>query len=116
MLGAKNCTVTVEIEGDQVLIVLDRKTDCILMPWQDAEHLARAIRGAIAILRDDYDLLDPAALEAEQRQIKLNTCQGKLALIFDHTDRVRYSWRTAGVLEAAIRIKAQELQYEAKEV
>ena len=109
---AENVQVSVEAENDRsILLVLDRFTDCILIPWQDAYALAGAIDKAVRDAMDEGDIIDPARLIREQEQVRLNAYHGQVAVIFDHADRVRFTWRSAMMVRDALRIKAQEVQY-----
>jgi len=116
-MKAANVNVQIEVEHDRsIMIVLGRPTDAILLRWQDAFHLADVLALAIADARNELDLIDPPTIVREQEQIRLGIHAGLVSLVFAHTDRVRYSWRSAELLLQALRIKAQDLQYAEREI
>ncbi len=116
-MKATNVHVNIEVEADrEIVVVLDRQADCILIPWQDAYALADTVSLAVADARNELDLLDAPAIKREQNQIRLGIHGGLVALIFERTDRICYSWRSAELLEQALRIKAQDAQFAQRQV
>jgi len=114
MLQGENCQVRIEVEGNpkSLLIVLDRRTDCLLVSWQDAQQLARTLDCAISDIKDDADLADPAREIRESSQVRLAHKGGLVALVFDWTDRIRLGWRAAVLVRAALEKVAQDAHLE----
>jgi hypothetical protein len=123
-LRAENVAVRIEVEDDRsILLILDRQTDSILLPWQDAFDLADTLDLAIQDARDENDIIDAARLIREQNQIRIGVYRtghikrtDHVAVVFEHADRVRLSWRSASMIRDALRIKAQDVQFAAREV
>lgn len=99
-----------------IVLNLDRATDCILMPWDLAYQLADLMQQVIDDARCETDPIDPAQLLQEQSQIKVGVWQSKVFLQFPWGDRFRYHWRSLQVLQQALRIKAQDVQFAERQV
>jgi hypothetical protein len=113
-VAADNVDVSVEARGGgEILIALDRKTDHIVIPWQDAYAFAETLEQAVDDVRDEGAVIDPVAILKDQAQIRVGDYKGKVTLVFERNDRFLYHWRAAELLAKAIRIKAQDLQYAA---
>jgi tagatose-1,6-bisphosphate aldolase non-catalytic subunit AgaZ/GatZ len=117
MVAGQNVKVSMEVEDDRTItIFLGHHADCVLLLWPAAYDLAALMQEVIDDVKDDTDPIDMEQLIREQKQIKLNIYDGKLALVFAWGDRFRYHWRSLQVLQQALRIKTQDLQFAERQV
>ena len=122
MFGAENTTVKIEVEPPHLWIVFDRKCDHFIAPWQDMYGLYEILRQAIMDITPAPGTegpLDSVRLTAECDQIKLRAvtktkARGLVALFFAHTDRLRFTWRSASMLRDALGIVTQDAQLACK--
>lgn len=115
MLKGENAQVRIEVEDGpppSLLLVLDRRTDCFLTPWQDAFALAQTMELAAGDIRDYSQVHDHAAVVREQAQVRLGHKGPLVAIVFEWTDRVRFGWESALLVAAAIRKVAQDAHLE----
>lgn len=114
---AKNVKVNIAVEDDQsITLYLDRPTDYLFLSWQDAYSLAALMQQVIDDVKDESKLMDPALLIVEQDQIKLGVYQQCVALVFPWGDRFTYHWPAFQVLQQALRVKIQDVQFAERNV
>lgn len=119
---SESTTVKIDLSDDlkTLTVVFDRKCDHFLCPWQDAFELARVLKLAIA----DASKVDPPdsiklSQECDQVRLKALTAGracGLVVLVFEWTDRLHFSWRSAGIFCEALRLKADDARLACKGV
>lgn len=91
-LGQKvNLTIEVEDSPSCVVIVFDRMSDMISIPWQNAYQIASAID---TVIKDARSHFVPTSIEVtyrEQAQIRFNQTSGLVHILTEWTDRVRFT-------------------------
>jgi hypothetical protein len=107
----ENVQFQIEVESDAVLLVLDRKCDWCLMPWQDAFRLAQVMEQVIEDVRKDFTPTSFLITQQEQSQIRFAHHKGLVALLVTWTDRVRFTSLDAFYLvQKALMKTAQDAQ------
>lgn len=105
--------IRVEEAPSRIVLVLDRKCDYAIVPWQDAFQLAETMERIVQELKCDSGIMFPECsqelIEREQAQIRLAHHKGLVAILVEWTDRLRFSSLTAFLLTArALRKTAQD--------
>lgn len=115
-----NATVVqfkIECDKNGALLVMDRKQDTVIMDWQSAKELGRGMLMAVPHLLKVVPPWDLAATLWEQGQIKLAANKGKVAMLTEWTDRIRYKSVEAFRLTAMALLKvAQDAELQARDV
>lgn len=101
--------VSLDVDEDSLTIVLDRKRDVLLFPWQAAYQLGAAMEKAAMEREPIIGIADPMQVEREQAQVRLNhDNKGHVVMVLDWTDRVKLSFTAAKVVARAIKLMAQD--------
>lgn len=109
---ATNVKFSVEVENDRAIVLaLDRNADTIALTWQGAYELAALMKQVIDDVKDENDPVNVSVLLDEQYQIKLNVYRGLVCLVFAWGNRFKYHWRSFQVLQQALMIKIQDVQF-----
>jgi hypothetical protein len=106
----------IEVEEDAVVLVLPRKLDTYITVWQDAQRLGEVLEQAANDVPNRSSLLDPVLMQRESEQVKLNTHQKHVCMIFDWTDRIRLCPGAAVLVARAIRAMAQDCEMAERKV
>lgn len=115
----ENVQFRIEVEDSPkcVVLVLDRKCDWCIVPWEDAFTLAEAIERVIQDVKGEFLPSDQFTMEREQAQVKFNFDRGLVAILVEWTDRVKFTSLEALLLVArALRRTAQDAQLAARGV
>lgn len=120
MIIGENVTFTIEVEDSPkaILLVFDRKCDHAIIPWQDAEELAKVMKQVIKDVKKEFPALeDSTTILREQKQVRIAQKDGLVALKVDWTDRLKFTTVTAfTALQMALSVKAQDGRMAAKGV
>jgi hypothetical protein len=108
--------VRVEVEDDAVVLVLPRKMDTFITPWQDARRLGEVLERAAKDVPRKVSILDPQSLQRETEQVRLGSYKTNVTLIFNWADRIRLSPHAAIAVAQAIKIKSQDVELEGRGV
>lgn len=91
----KNVTFKIEVEDypKRILLVLDKKCEWAVVPWEDAFNLAKVMEQVIDEVGPTWPMcgIDIMMPYREQAQIKLNWSKGLVAIFVDSTDRVAFT-------------------------
>lgn len=112
LLGSK-VDWKIEVEpGKWLDLVFDRKSDFIIIPWQDAFALTDLMLQIVEDVGNEFPKYpDRSLVNREQSQILLNWDKDVVVLMVEWTDRVRFTTLEAFYLTAqAIRKLAQDSQ------
>src|SRR5262245_35557538 len=111
-MSTEKIDVRIEVFDDHVLMVLPRRMDDIMIPWQDAWTLGETLEMAANDVPTRPRIVNPAEIQLESEQIALNTHRNRyVVLLVRHTDRIKLSPGAAVIVARAIRMKAQDLDY-----
>lgn len=110
--AASDISISIEAEESQVVLVFDRKTDCILLPPEAGRQFSNNIQGAASIVRDNGKdpILVPSSTIADTEKVKIGEYQGHVAILFDRCDRLYFGWRAALIVAKAIAKKSQDIE------
>lgn len=112
LLG-ENVQFRIEVEDrpKSILLVFDKKCDWAIVPFQNAYELADLMLQVARDVKAEFARGDIFTIEREQAQVQLNFHKGLVALLVEHTDRLRFTTIEAFTLVAkALKKVAQDSQ------
>lgn len=121
MITGESVKFQIEVEDQpkkSILLVFDRKSEFVFVPWQDALNLVELMEKVVKDVQDEFSpIVDVEAFRIEHEQVRLNHHNGLVALIVEWTDRVRFTSLLAfKALISAMKIMIQDCQLEARGV
>lgn len=107
--------IEVEDSPKSILLVLDRKCDWAIIPWQDAFRLSEVMDQVLDDVRREFRPTSWEVTLSEQSQIQLNHHKGLVALMVEWTDRIRFTSLDAfAMVKDAIRKTSQDAHLESR--
>lgn len=104
--------IEVEDSPKSVLLVFDRKSSTVSVPFEDAYRLADVIGEVIEAVRGDFKPTPLSTTRAEQGKVRLNHSKGLVHLFVEWTDRLRFTSLDAlHLFKQALRQTAQDAMY-----
>lgn len=114
-MQAQNVIFRVEVEDSPLALVLvfDRKSDYVMIPWQDAMRLADTLDQVIVDVGSSFVRRPQRIVIDEQEQVRLGHHDGYVTLFTCWTDRIKFvSIEAVALVSQAIRKVAHTAQLE----
>lgn len=106
----------IECDDKQILLVLDRAQEYVIMDWQSAQGLAQVMLKAFGHGARYLKPTDLTTTQWEKSQVKVVADKGKVAMLFDWSDRIKYTSLNAWLHVAQSLAKAaQDMELQEKD-
>ena len=111
----QSVTFRIEVESSPptVLLVFDRASDSVVLPWEEAFHLAEVMAEVARDVRSEFTgIVDPMLVMQQQAQVRMSYDRGLVMIVTPWTDRLRFSsLESWGMVALALRRMAQDAHW-----
>lgn len=90
-MTASQVQFKIECTDKEVLLVLDKSQEFVIMDWQSAQGLGQVMMKAFAHLARHLKPADLTTTQFEKSQVRVVADKGKVAMLFRWSDRIKYT-------------------------